>query len=1282
MIESRRRPRLASLLAAGSLVAGLAVALPLLPADAAQATGDDVAAWSPGWSWTYATTFVYTDPSSGTNATINENVTYTNAGPVTYDSQSAYKINLSGSITGGSGNTNVSGIGNVNLKSFSGSVTGTEYIRRSDLALLQESQQQTLSATASYSIFSTGVNANINITLTPSPGWKALAFPLNGGDSWQDHTDVAYSGGFSYTSSLANGSSPFDGDFLFDANASNAKQTINVPINGSLSTDAVSASSSDGSADDQWWSPTYKNVAKEHLSIPLDGATLTLDRSLSSASMPAPSTSITETVTPSLTCAGGPVTVSGKLSSGASGTGVTVTLDRSAASKGAADRVTTTTTSGGNYTATLTAPAVADGLGKNGARATWGVLVDAGGASADTTLVVTNQDCTALSYTGDTAGPVGTSANVSATLTDLATGKGVSGAAITFVLSGGGTVQATTNANGVATTTVPLATPVRNATLTTSYAGSSTLVAVTRSDALTISKDATTTSVLPSEPSVTIGDAITFTATVTPAVGSDPGGTVQFTVDGNDFGAPVAVTGGSATSAALSTLALGDHSVTATYSGDDVFAGSVAGAVSFRVHNPLAPTSTTLAVSPGTSVSGQSVALTATVAPQSGAGAPTGTITFRDGTTSLGSVTVSGTGTAELDVTDLGVGAHSITANYDGDDNFAPSSSAPSAQTVGKGATAVAVVAADGSTVTGQAVSFTANVSAVAPAAGEPTGSARLVVDGSPVGDPVPLAGGVAVFPAVTTLGAGTHTIGALYSGDAAFQSSTGSTTQNVTPADTTTTLTAAPSPSREEQDVTLTATVAASAPGSGTPSGSVTFYDGGAAVGAGTLTSGPDGVAATLTISTLAAGAHTLTAQYSGDANYGASESADVPLTVIEASAIAPTTTTLSSSVNPSTYGMPITFTATVATSDATAGTPDGKVQFAVDGTNLGDPVDVVDGTATSPTVFSPLPGDHLVTAAFLPGVAFGPSGDSLTQTVSDAIANVALTSSSATSDYGQGVHFHAVVSSTAVGTGVPTGVVQFRVDGQALGIAVPLVGGAADSPSVSDLQPGAHTVTAVYGGDSGFLPTTVTITQTVNGIVTTTTLASSANPSTYGQAITFTATVTPSNSALDSPDGTVTFRDGTTVLGTSPVAMGTGSGTATLTVASLGAGDHAVTATYDGSALFIASTSAVLKQSVAKAPTTIAAQPAVVKVIPLGLPLGTLRATLTSTNGALPGQPLVFKIGSVTACTATTDASGVATCAAQGYLLNLILAGGYQVGYAGDANDQSSSARAGLLG
>src|SRR6185503_4213925 len=52
-----------------------------------------------------------------------------------------------------------------------------------------------------------------------------------------------------------------------------------------------------------------------------------------------------------------------------------------------------------------------------------------------------------------------------------------------------------------------------------------------------------------------------------------------------------------------------------------------------------------------------------------------------------------------------------------------------------------------------------------------------------------------------------------------------------------------------------------------------------------------------------------------------------------------------------------------------------------------------------------------------------------------------------------------------------------------------------------------------------------------------TTTTLASNANPSTSGQAVTFTATVTPSTAGTGTPGGTVTFKDGSTILATMPL-------------------------------------------------------------------------------------------------------------------------------------------------
>ncbi|NHA00311.1 hypothetical protein G5V59_09890 [Nocardioides sp. W3-2-3] len=173
------RRRMAWLSVLATVVATLA-ASGSAPAQAAQASGDEVPAWSTGWAWTYATVFNYT--ADGTNVTINENVTYTVAGVETYQGQPAYRLNLTGTITGGNGTAAVDGVGNATLSNFSGSVTGTRFMRRSDLALLKETQNQSLSAKAQVSILSTNITATINLSMDPRRGWRLTQFPTEAGE--------------------------------------------------------------------------------------------------------------------------------------------------------------------------------------------------------------------------------------------------------------------------------------------------------------------------------------------------------------------------------------------------------------------------------------------------------------------------------------------------------------------------------------------------------------------------------------------------------------------------------------------------------------------------------------------------------------------------------------------------------------------------------------------------------------------------------------------------------------------------------------------------------------------------------------------------------------------------------------------------------------------------------------------------------------------------------------------------------------------------------------------
>ncbi|PYN95200.1 MAG: hypothetical protein DMD89_20015, partial [Candidatus Rokuibacteriota bacterium] len=139
-------------------------------------------------------------------------------------------------------------------------------------------------------------------------------------------------------------------------------------------------------------------------------------------------------------------------------------------------------------------------------------------------------------------------------------------------------------------------------------------------------------------------------------------------------------------------------------------------------------------------------------------------------------------------------------------------------------------------------------------------------------------------------------------------------------------------------------------------------------------------------------------------------------------------------------------------------------------------------------------------------------------------------------------------------------------------------LVNGSA-SLSISTLAVGSHSLTATYGGSASFLASTsAVVTQVVNAppaAATTTSLTSTPNPSTTGQAVTLSATVT---SAAGVPTGTVTFRDGATVLGTATLV----NGSASLSISTLAVGTHPLTAAYGGSATFAASTSATVNQVV----------------------------------------------------------------------------------------------------
>src|SRR5437870_1598259 len=416
-------------------------------------------------------------------------------------------------------------------------------------------------------------------------------------------------------------------------------------------------------------------------------------------------------------------------------------------------------------------------------------------------------------------------------------------------------------------------------------------------------------------------------------------------------------------------------------------------------------------------------------------------------------------------------------------------------------ATSTSLTSTPNPSVFGQAVTLTSTVAPVLPDTLAPTGTVTFKDGATPLAT-VALVNGSAslVTSALTT---GNHSLTAVYSGSANFLASTSPAVNQVVNSQTTTSLTAPPNPSVIGQAVTLTAVVSPVAPGTGVPTGTITFRDGATVLGTATLVNG----SASLSISTLAVGSHPLTAAYGGSASFAASTSA-VVTQIVNAPAAAATSTSLTSTPNPSTTGQAVTLSATVTSA---AGVPTGTVTFRDGATALGT-VTLVNGSA-SLSISTLAAGSHPLTAAYNGSAAFAVSTSATVNQIVNAPAAAAttttLTSTPTASRRVEAVTLNATVTSAA---GVPTGTVTFRDGATVLGTAT-LVNGSA-SISISTLAAGSHPLTAAYGGSATFAASTsAVVTQVVNApaaAATTTTLTSTPHPSTTGQAVTLSATVT----------------------------------------------------------------------------------------------------------------------------------------------------------------------------
>lgn len=357
-----------------------------------------------------------------------------------------------------------------------------------------------------------------------------------------------------------------------------------------------------------------------------------------------------------------------------------------------------------------------------------------------------------------------------------------------------------------------------------------------------------------------------------------------------------------------------------------------------------------------------------------------------------------------------------------------------------------------------------------------------------------------------------------------------------------------------------------------------------------------------------------------------------------------------LSSSPNPSVGGSSVTINASVA---GNCNVPTGILTFYAGSAVLGTATLNSAGQAIFSTAALTV-GSDTITATYPGDFNFDPSTSSpLIQVVTGYPTAMTLQVAPNPAKAFQSISFTGVVTSKF---GVPSGTISFYTGTNLLGSA-PVNGSGVASITLSNLGAGSYRVSAVYNASILFAASTSPIVQeVVNGVPTAIALSATPNPSSFGQSVNFTATVTvPQSTSI--PTGSVTFEDGGTVFATAALSS---SGIAAVSISSLAIGSHTITAAFGGSANDNPSMSNTVTQVVVPAPNVViltgSPNPAnvgetvtfVASVTPvlsgLAAPTGTI--TFTDQSGVLGTVPLnngqaVFTTNSLAAGTHSVTAA-----------------------------------------
>lgn len=721
-------------------------------------------------------------------------------------------------------------------------------------------------------------------------------------------------------------------------------------------------------------------------------------------------------------------------------------------------------------------------------------------------------------------------------------------------------------------------------------------------------------------PTVPSGTPFTTTVEVArSAPGPLPTGTVTVTGGGAYAQGPLSGTPAT-TTVTLNTpsqpMLVGSQSLTANYPGDTLWAGN--SSLNGQTVTITGTTTLTIDYSGLSTVnSGSPVTITGQLKSDQTGSAPTGTVNLMDNGSVIGTWYLSGSSPFSLSFTvntmsrPFADGSNQLSLSYSGDSSWAASTSS----TVTINANAAASMALTSNlpspllALPGATVQFTATVTALGggPAA---TGTVQFYDGTTKIGAPVTLASNAASYSS-TSFAAGQHSITAVYSGDSNYPTQTSpAIVFTVSGLGTTSLAVTWPSvilvDQAFNQPVMLQESPAEAGP---VPTGTITVTSGAATLGSGNVPancSSPCPVPVTIT-QPIAGTGEAATISYSGDSNWQAGSLASTLPTVEQGS---PSLSSVSCTPLSALVGVQITCDGTLYASwRYPVISPTGSVEL------------LNNGLVVATVPLSPVLGDSkqynfnfnlntqsqpLTAGTYTFGLYY--SGDNSWQSEAspagpgDSVmvqANVppfTLTSSLGTypsAVQGTPVTFTATALSCNCGDGLPTGTVQFFIDGTAAGSPVPLVNGVA-SYTTSSLTQGTHTATAAYSGDNLYSATTTNGTVVIVPQGPDTLAMTISGPSTVPLGSTIPVSGTMTVGALGPvPSGSVALVDGATniatatVSGKPPYALSFNVNTAS---SPLAPGTHKFSLAYAGSTQWAASTSSTASVTVSQATTTTA--------------------------------------------------------------------------------------------